>query len=338
VRAPNIGELFGGRGQTFPTGLTDPCVGVTATSSTAASARCRQEAGVQNNIKANTAFTLNQADIQGISGFNGGNPGLTAEKGDTFTVGAVINPTSFHPLRNFVLTVDYFNIRIRNLISAYGRQFILNSCYNNSDPFFCNLVIRRVNQEGPNSPGSIAFVNSLQANLGSFQTTGLDVTVSYRQRLADWGLGSGTLSAKLAYTRVFKYEVPGTGTTNQAGEEGTPWDHASGTIAYADKTWGISLRGNFIGQSYLPATFTTVPADKQTNGANRIKPVFYLNGQVRFTPADKYEFYLGVVNMFDKAPPPILSNLPGDVTGTETDAGTYDPLGRRFYAGVRLKF
>jgi hypothetical protein len=26
------------------------------------------------------------------------------------------------------------------------------------------------------------------------------------------------------------------------------------------------------------------------------------------------------------------------VTGTETAAGTYDPIGRRYYSGVRLKF
>jgi hypothetical protein len=42
--------------------------------------------------------------------------------------------------------------------------------------------------------------------------------------------------------------------------------------------------------------------------------------------------------VFDKDPPPIISGLPDDDTGTETDAGTYDPIGRRFYGGVRVKF
>lgn len=340
VRAPNIGELFGGLGQTFPTGLVDPCTGVTLTSTTAASARCRQDVGVINNINTagnGGAFTLNQADIQGISGFNGGNPNLTAETGKTFTVGAVVTPTSIRPLRNFSFTVDYFNIRISNIISSYGRQLILNQCYQANDPTFCALITRRVNQEGPNSPGSLQFVNSLQANLGKFQTTGIDVTLNYRQRLSDWNLGSGTLDMKLAYTRVIKYQDPASG-TNNAGEEGTPWDRASGTVSYNEKNWGITFRGNFIGQSYLPQTFSGVPANAQTNADYRIKPVFTLNTQIRFTPANAYEFYVGVVNLFDKAPPPIISGIPGDNTGTETDAGTYDPIGRRFYAGVRLKF
>jgi len=30
--------------------------------------------------------------------------------------------------------------------------------------------------------------------------------------------------------------------------------------------------------------------------------------------------------------------LPGNVTGTETDAGTYDAIGRRWYAGVHVRF
>jgi outer membrane receptor protein involved in Fe transport len=60
--------------------------------------------------------------------------------------------------------------------------------------------------------------------------------------------------------------------------------------------------------------------------------------QLRFSPGEKYEFYLGVDNLFDNEPPPIISGLPGNDTGTETDAGTYDPIGRRFYAGVSLKF
>ena len=55
-------------------------------------------------------------------------------------------------------------------------------------------------------------------------------------------------------------------------------------------------------------------------------------------PGEHYELYLGAQNLFDNAPPPIISGLPGDDTGTETNAGTYDPIGRTYYAGVRVKF
>jgi outer membrane receptor protein involved in Fe transport len=338
VRAPNIGELFGGRSQTFPTGLTDPCVGVTATSTTPASAQCRADPGVAANIATNGAFTVNQADIQGISGFNQGNPNLTAETGKTYTVGVVINPTSVHALRNLVLTVDYFHIRINDLIGIYPRAGTINSCYIDRDPFFCGLITRRAGPEGPNSAGSLQFINAPSANTGDFLTSGVDITVSYRQRLSDWGLGAGTLSTRLSYTRLIQYRTPGAGNVNNAGEEGTPWDRASGSVNYDEAGWGLSLRGNFIGRSYLPATFTGVEAGADGSQDYRIAPYFTVDAQVRFAPSDQYEFYVGIINAFNHSVPPIISGLPGDDTGTETDAGTYDPIGRRFYAGVRLKF
>ena len=46
----------------------------------------------------------------------------------------------------------------------------------------------------------------------------------------------------------------------------------------------------------------------------------------------------GINNAFDEEPPRILSGVTGSDTGTETDAGTYDPIGRAYYFGVRAKF
>ena len=64
----------------------------------------------------------------------------------------------------------------------------------------------------------------------------------------------------------------------------------------------------------------------------------YVDVQVTFSPTEVYEVFVGANNLFDEEPPLIISGLPGDVTGTETDAGTYDAIGRRWYAGVRMRF
>lgn len=48
------------------------------------------------------------------------------------------------------------------------------------------------------------------------------------------------------------------------------------------------------------------------------------------------QFYLGLDNAFNAKPPPIISGLPGNTTGAETDASTYDPIGRRYYLGLRV--
>ena len=337
TRAPNIGELFAGRSQTFPTGLQDPCTGVTLTSTTAASARCRQDAGVLSNIATNGGtFTLNQSDIQGISGFNSGNPNLNQETGRTFTAGAVINPSSIHALRNLVLTVDYFNIKIANLISSYGRQGILNSCYapvGAQEIDFCTLVVRRAGPEGPNSAGSLQFINTTNRNFGNYQTTGIDATLSYRTPAF-----GGTVAGKLAYTHVFKLQDPSVGSVNSAGEEGTPKDRASGTFSFSTTDFTITARGNYIGRSYLPYSFSGVQAGAAGSADYAIPAYFTADLQMRWKPTGTYEFFVGVNNLTNAKTPLLISGIPGDNTGTETDAGTYDPIGRRFYTGVKLKF
>ncbi|MGT2514924.1 TonB-dependent receptor [Sphingomonas panni] len=64
VRAPNIGELFQGPAQTFPTGIIDPCIGVTATTAGALAANCRAAPGVAANIAVNGRFVATQLDTQ----------------------------------------------------------------------------------------------------------------------------------------------------------------------------------------------------------------------------------------------------------------------------------
>ena len=343
TRAPNIGELFAGRSQTFPTGLIDPCLGVTATSTTAQSARCRQDLGVLNNIAQGTVggsitgvFANNQSDTQGVSGFNSGNPNLSQETGKTFTAGVVINPVSISALRNLVLTVDYFNIKISNLITANSRQGLLNACYGRNttqDETACTSIIRRVNAEGPNSPGSIQFVNIGNINSGRYQTTGVDATLSYRTPAF-----GGTLLGKVAYTHVFKLRDPSTGSTDNAGEVGAPFDRASGSVSYSATDFTLTARANYIGNSYLDSSFSGVQAGTSGSSDYAVGSYFTMDLQARFKPTDTFEFFAGVNNLLDTETPLIISGLPGDNTGTETDAGTYDPIGRRFYAGVKMKF
>ena len=45
--------------------------------------------------------------------------------------------------------------------------------------------------------------------------------------------------------------------------------------------------------------------------------------------ADLDDQLLAANNLLDEEPPPIISGLPGNVTGTEMDDGTCDAIGRR---------
>jgi glycerophosphoryl diester phosphodiesterase len=57
--------------------------------------------------------------------YTGGNPDLTPETSNSYTLGAVIQPRF---LRGFALTADYWDIKIDNVITSLSYGSILNSC------------------------------------------------------------------------------------------------------------------------------------------------------------------------------------------------------------------
>jgi outer membrane receptor protein involved in Fe transport len=71
-----------------------------------------------------------------------------------------------------------------------------------------------------------------------------------------------------------------------------------------------------------------------TKAQGRVAAKTYLDLQGTYT-VGKAQFYLGIDNALGTKAPPIISGLPGNVTGAETDSGTYDAIGRRYYLGVR---
>ena len=337
VRAPNVNELFQPPQQDFPSGLLDPCKGITATTAGTLAVNCRAAPGVNANIAANGAFNISQADLQGITSFGGGNLKLQEEKGDSFTAGVVINPKSIAAFRNLTLTVDYFNIRIKDAIVSTPLQFILDQCYNQSNTALCALVKRRPGAVGANSSGSLDEVNTSPSNSGGTKTSGIDTTIAWRQPLAGVGI-PGTFNLKVAYTHVLTgFSIPLLAQPSRdefEGEIGAATDRFTANVGLDLDDVGINFTGTYIGASYLDDQLTS--PDPRKGAAFRVSPQFYLDSQIRFKVANKFEFYVGADNLLDNKPP-YLADI-GASAGQDTDSGTYDPLGRRFYAGARVKF
>lgn len=341
TRAPNINELFSPPSQNFPTGLSDPCEGISATTTGTLGTVCRSYPGVVANIAQNGVFTLNQADQQGISGFDRGNPLLGEEQGNSFTARLVINPKSVDALKNLTFTAGYSNIRIKDAIVATPRQFILSQCFEEGVLSFCDFVTRRPTPLGSNSAGSLDEIDSAVTNSGGIKARGLDFTLSYVQDLESWGLGSGTLGMNASYVHMlnaFVIPLPGSDRDYFDGEVGAAKDRFTAQLNYSRGQFDLSFTGTYIGASYLDDQFLSEFGLDRHDPLGRVAAEFYLDMQTRFQVTDTFEFYGGVNNLLDGSPPPIISGLPGNVTGTETDAGTYDAIGRRFYVGARMRF
>jgi len=339
VRAPNIGELFQGPAQTFPTGIIDPCIGVTATSTTAVSANCRAAPGVLANIAANGAFVSTQLDAQGISGFNSGNPNLNEEKSRSFTGGVVLTASEFGLgglFSRLSLTVDYFNIKIDDVITAAPRAFTLTQCYQQNVQASCALISRRPTATANNSSGSLEFVNAPAINGGNALTDGIDAVLNWSVP-ADFL--SGTIGLRASYTHTFRgyiVPVPGAPRDNFVGEIGGAKDRFTTSVFVSNDDFRFNVTGTYIGKSYEDdlslASYDVGRFDVS------VPAKFYMDAQLTFRAGRSFEWYFGADNLLDTKAPNILSQSPYNVTGTDTAAGVYDVFGRRFYSGVRLRF
>jgi outer membrane receptor protein involved in Fe transport len=338
VRAPNIGELFTGPSQTFPTGLIDPCQGVTLSSTGTLATQCLADPGVLANVTANGKFVQTQADKQGISGFTTGNPNLGPEKAKSLTAGVVINPKSINMLRNLVLSVDYFHIKVTDAIAFPSRTNLLNQCYNLGNNAACAFITRFQVPTGSSSAGALRFVNSAGINASVINTSGIDSVLQYRTGL-DFLMSGLSANARISWTHYFKgyvIELPGDTKNPYVGEVGTSKNKANGTISFNTRKVGVSFTGTYIGKALEDDRFLDqvgLPHD-----AIKIPAEFYLDSQVSFTPIRNYEFYVGVDNLLDNKAPNLLSGTTFNNTGSDTAAAVYDIFGRRYYAGVRLKF
>ncbi len=336
TRAPNIGELFAGQSQTFPSGLVDPCAGVTATSTGAIDNYCRSLPGFAQNIAANMGvFTYDpNRDIQSIQGFDGGNPNLDEETAKTLTAGFVWTP-DFLP--RFQLSIDYFSIEVEDAIQLVPRQFIINQCVNSlGTSELCAFITREpANPVRPRSPGTIWQVNSGPVNAASIETAGIDLASKWAHTFDN----GNTFTVGLTYTYLDKLTLQplpdepvedNKGQLNGDGRLGAGFEHrANLNLGYQiggfRATWRTNYQSSIV--DTLPATLP-IPA------------YFYHDLQLRYSwgDDDQYAAYFGVDNVFDKKPPLVEQNFASNITGTETAAESYDAIGRFLYAGFTVKF
>jgi iron complex outermembrane receptor protein len=343
VRAPNIQELFAPT-RVVLNGNGDPCSGAPIT---AAQTGCLAQGLVVGQVVApNPAGQYN--------GLIGGVPTLDPEVADTWTAGIVFRPT-FIP--RLAITVDYFNIKIDDAIQGLGQDFILASCAANptaalpDGTTLCSLVHR-------DSSGSLwrtadGYVRDQVRNIGSFETRGIDVGVSYSHEFD--GIGSfnfnmvGTYLDRLTIDNDLvdgRFDCAGLyGPT--CGVPSPEWRHKARLTYNHASGVGLSVQWRYF-SSVLVENTSSDPALAQGFAPynERIPAQNYFDLTLTARIGDHYNFRLGVNNIFDREPPIIGANggntvinaCPGVVCSGNTFPQVYDAMGRYIFAGVTLDF
>ncbi|WP_229418620.1 TonB-dependent receptor domain-containing protein [Pseudoduganella flava] len=329
VRAANIVEMYTPRGIGLYDNDEDPCAGATPTASLEQCARTGVTAAQYGHIEDSPA--------QQYNGLFGGNKDLKPETSDSYTFGIVLQP-----MRNLSLTVDYFNLKVEDVILDLPATTTLTQCLETGDPKFCSLITR--DRTGSLWALPTAQIVATKMNLGSRKTSGIDISANYKYKTPGYGDVAFALTG--TWLKEFKQEdVPGTGEYDCAGyfgpSCGTPlpkWRHKFRTTWSTPWNVDMALTWRFIDKVDLSSTSSDPNLAGASEEADRVfgrRNYFDLTANWQATKA--ISLRVGVNNLFDKDPP--VGGITSSTFGNgNTFPQVYDALGRRVFMNLTARF
>jgi len=325
VRAPSLSDLYSSNFQNFDQ-LNDPCDANFINKGKATRAANCAAAGVPANF-------VNDVARAGSTEFlSGGNPNLTAEKSRSWTVGAIFQPRF---VRGLSLTVDWYDVKISNVINPVGAQTILDACYDGPslDNQFCKLINPR------QANGLFARPALLQSvvNFSALDARGIDVDVAYNHTFD----GSNKIALRFVGTYVdtrtdYPYLDNPTQPERVKGELGDPVYKFNFSADYTHSNFTLGYQLRYVGRQSITdwesqhETYGMAPLDPYYADVEYYPSVFYHSIRATVDVNKTFRFYGGVDNLSDVKPP-------YGVLGTSLGEGIYDNVGRFMYVGASVK-
>jgi outer membrane receptor protein involved in Fe transport len=366
-RAPNLGENFSPLSQTFSNGFTDPCTTANITAGTLAAdikanriANCTALAVAKGYTAgffdfAGATATTDDDFVQSttsVSGVSGGNPALLPETSESKTFTVVLAPR-FIP--NFNLVLDYYEIRIDNIISAVAAPTAAAICVNGTSlAAACSSIFRNTTIIAP-APGQTNVERSAgfqiggrnaqdpgfiegSVNFAGAQTRGLDFTANYSFDTAemlghDFGQFRYSLRGNwLIEQKQFNDPIVPTAYTEFASNPQSPRVRLSSTLSWQPieplrVSWTMdwqTAQDILRSRDLIAANNLDNRAVEYWDSGNFARNDFSVSYKVR----DDLTLRATLTNAFDAEQPQYLG-------GTLYD--NYDPYGRRLSIGLNFR-
>ena len=287
----------------------------------------------------NQAVNNAQGSSVQIQQRNVGNPALTPETARNNSFGIILSQPSW--ARGFNLSIDYFDIKVKNVISSLSAQQEVDLC-NAGFTNVCSAV-------SINGPAGTNFVLAQSFNFASLHTKGIDFETAYRTNLGDYGLpGSFTLRG-LATRTIHAVSDPGVPGTTPSEGAGNMTGATPKWKALVSQSWDGLLDGKLsltLTERWISAgVFNNEYIECQTNCPlpTAAHPTIYDNHMPGATYVDfggsyniskQVTAYFKVDNLLDRDP--VL--VPQTNLSLALNPAVYDAIGRTYRAGVRMSF
>eukprot|EP00003_Mantamonas_plastica_P000420 TRINITY_DN10341_c0_g1_i1.p1 TRINITY_DN10341_c0_g1~~TRINITY_DN10341_c0_g1_i1.p1 ORF type:complete len:917 (-),score=157.62 TRINITY_DN10341_c0_g1_i1:26-2776(-) len=325
VRAPNVGDLFAPATNGFP-GAQDPCSGGLGSYSSATNDATCIAHGVTTP---GASFQLN-AQIEALFG---GNANVEEEVADTFTIGAVWQPSFISGL---TVQVDYYDIQIEDAIATPSLQNLLDECYLQDIAASCTYFASNRGPSGAISPAPALYV----ANIAVLDAEGVDLRADYMWDAEQMGLSSDLGSFAVNYYATFTIasgyqNSPSAAYVNcegifggACGEPTPEYKH----VMQASWYWGAlttALRWRHVGGVDYDDPASVSNAEQAIDAYN------YFDVTFGYDLSETARVSVGIQNLTDEEPPVLTSTTSEQAN---TWPATYDPFGRRLFLGANLRF
>ncbi|SEL29772.1 iron complex outermembrane recepter protein [Roseateles sp. YR242] len=260
---------------------------------------------------------------------SGGNENLKPEKSKQATFGVRFDPT-----RNFGVSVDYWQVKLRDAVSAVSADQAFK------DPTKYASLFTTYQLPAETNP-YYAFM-ALSTNIGQSVYKGLDWQLEGRLNID--GLGKLTTTINGTYMIKSEYTMPGTDNvfTSSMGKYGVDASVVFRNIARATFDLNSGKVSNLIRVNYRSG-YTDIAASVRDVATNQPATVqlqvpeyitFDWQGTYRYSKA--LDFRLGINNVTNEAPPLTLRNSSGHQVGY--DPRYASPLGRTVYLSGSYNF
>jgi len=292
---------------------------------------------------------LRGGEVASFGQIVGGNPNIGPEKALTWTAGFVYQPDWLDGLS---MSLDYYSINTKGLIAQLGTDIIINACAA-GDVAQCANIERAPDDGAGWGVGPIVLVNNPYQNLGESQVSGADLEISYRTDV-NWFGGLDGDGERISVRAFYSYlqdnwidtdNDPSTDTKVQrAGDMSLamPRNKLTFNVSYMTGPLTLFVQERIIGEGNHTNRLNGADVTEGVQiDNNTVKAAYYTDLNATWTipqaGGGELELFANVTNVFDRDPP--IRGWWHDFFGAvqQIDA-LHDVLGRRYTAGVRLRF